>query len=326
MKQPRLRELKPGQNLAGFYLVKSKRIKQTRDRKFFLDLDLSDASGEINAKLWDDFERSSQEFERGDVIKVEAAVDQYQDRLQLKIKRLRKSRPEDVVDLAELLPATKQDAGKMFEEVKAILAEVKNPHLQKLVELFFEDPELMDKFKLGPAARNIHHAYLGGLLEHVWRMLKSGRQLAKEVYPELDFDLVLVGTFVHDLGKIAELEFKTSPAYTKAGYLEGHVVLGLKLLDEKIAQAPGFPAELKLHLDHIVLSHHGYREWGAPVLPSTPEAMLIHHLDNLDAKLTMVEEAIAADLNEAEDFTGYHQILERHLYKRRPGPEGGAGT
>ncbi len=323
MNQPRLRELKVGESFKGFYLVKSKRVKQTREGSNFLDLDLQDSSGALNAKLWNDFEKYQGEFERGDVVKIEGVVEQYRDQPQIKIKQLRKSRPEDPVELSALQSTTKEDVSCLLREVKEILAEIKNPHLKRLTEDFFQDPSLVEKLTRAPAARNIHHAYLGGLLEHIWRMVKMAQALVPKIYPNLDYDLVITGTFWHDLGKIEELTFSPALSITRAGYLEGHIILGLKLLERKIALIPEFPDELRLHLEHIILSHHGEHEWGSPVLPSTPEAMLIHHLDNLDAKQAMVSEAIESDQNQAEEFTGYHPILGRHLYKRRPGDKSG---
>ena len=318
MAQAKLKELKAGDSFVGFCIIKSKRIRQTRDNKFFIDVDLQDASGSLNAKIWDDYDRLKDEFERGDVVKVEASIDQYKDQLQAKIKRLRKSRPDDPVDMSALMPITKEDIETMYSEVLKMIEEVKNPHLKELLYFFYDDEESAEKIKRAPAARNIHQAYVGGLLEHVWHMAKSGRALLREVYPQLDPDLVVAGILIHDLGKLLELELSPAISYTKLGYLEGHIFLGLKMLDEKLRKLPDFPDELRLQLEHIILSHHGEKEFGSPVLPATPEAMLIHQIDNLDAKLAIVQEAILADLNEAEDFTNYHQVLERHLYKRRP--------
>jgi 3'-5' exoribonuclease len=216
------------------------------------------------------------------------------------------------------MPVTREDIEVMYSEVLKMIEEIKNPHLKELLYFFFDDEGCAEKIKHAPAARNIHQAYVGGLLEHIWHMAKSGRALLREVYPQLDSDLVVAGILIHDLGKLSELEFAPAISYTKLGYLEGHIFLGLKMLDEKIRRLPDFPDELRLQLEHIILSHHGEKEWGSPVLPATPEAMLIHQIDNLDAKLSIVQEAIASDMNEAEDFTNYHQVLERHLYKRRP--------
>jgi 3'-5' exoribonuclease len=318
MAQAKLKELKAGDSFVGFCIVKSKRIRQTRDDRFFIDVDLQDASGSLNAKIWDDYDRLKDEFERGDVVKVEASIEQYKDQLQAKIKRLRKSRPEDPVDMGALMPITREDIDSMYSEVLQMIEEIKNPHLKELLYFFFDDEETAEKIKRAPAARNIHQAYVGGLLEHVWHMAKSGRALLREVYPQIDADLVIAGILIHDLGKLQELELSPAISYTKLGYLEGHIFLGLKMLDEKLRKLPDFPDELRLQLEHIILSHHGEKEFGSPVLPATPEAMLIHQIDNLDAKLAIVQEAILADLNEAEDFTNYLQVLERHIYKRRP--------
>jgi 3'-5' exoribonuclease len=199
-----------------------------------------------------------------------------------------------------------------------MIEEVKNPHLKELLYFFFDDEQMAEKIKRGPAARNIHQAYMGGLLEHVWHMARVARAVVREVYPKLDYDMVVTGILLHDLGKLEELEFSPAISYTKLGYLQGHIFIGLKMVDEKLRKLPDFPDELRLHLEHIILSHHGEKEWGSPILPATPEAMLVHQIDNLDAKLSIVLEAIDQDLNEDEDFTNYHQTLERHLYKRRP--------
>jgi len=321
--QARLKDLRPGDSLVGFYIIKSKRVRQTRDNNFFIDIDLQDSSGTLNAKLWDDFDKLKDAFERGDVVKIEATVEEYRDQPQARIKRVRKVLEGEAVDWSELLPKTSEDIEQMYAEVRQMIEELKNPHLKELLYFFFDDEELVQKIKSAPAARNIHHAYLGGLLEHLWHMAKIGRAVVREVYPRLDYDLVMAGILLHDLGKIQELEFSPAISYSKLGYLEGHIFLGLKMLDEKLRKLPSFPDELRLQLEHIILSHHGEKEWGSPVLPATPEAMLIHQIDNLDAKLTIVLEAISRDLNQAEDFTNYHQTLERHLYKRRPDEDGG---
>ncbi len=316
MNQPRLRELKQGENFIGFYLVKSKRLRQTRDGSYYLDLDLQDNSGVVNARVWDNAEEYAELFARGDILKIQGIASEYKDQLQIKIQRLRKAQADDPVNWEDLIPSTRYDVEQMLSEVKEILEQITNPHLKNLIELFFQDEEFMEKLKKSPAARNIHHSYLGGLLEHIWKMSRIARFLVEEIYPELNTDLVLAGIFLHDLGKILELDYSPVIAYTRKGYLQGHIYLGLKLVNEKIRQLEDFPEDLQLELEHIILSHHGEREWGSPVLPATPEAMLIHHIDNLDAKLAMVREAIESDLNEEEEFTSYHPVLARHLYKR----------
>jgi len=317
MAQPKLKELKIGESFIGFYLVESKRARQTREGGFFIDLDLRDVSGTLNGKIWEDFERYQEEFERGDIVKLEGIVESYRDQAQVRVKRIRKARAEDRIDYSLIIPSTRQDVNQMVAEIREIISRVKNPYLQKLLELYWNDEGFMEKLKTGPAARNLHHSYLGGLLEHIWHMLKIAHLLAGEIYPALDYDLIITGAFLHDLGKIDELNSFPVPSYTRAGYLEGHIILGLKSFQEKVSLISDFPEELKLHLEHIILSHHGEKEWGSPVLPATSEAMLIHFIDNLDAKLAMIEEAIEQDWNQNEEFTGWHPILERHIYKRR---------
>jgi len=316
MNQRRLRELRQGETFIGFYLVKSKRVKTTKDGAFYIDLDLQDSSGVVNARIWDDAEKYKDEFSRGDIIKIEGVVGEWRDQLQIKIQRLRKAREDDPVNWEELMPKTSKNVDAMLAEIKEILDEISEPNLKNLINQYLQDEEFISRLKKSPAARNIHHSYLGGLLEHIWNMMRIAKFLVTNIYPQLNKDLLLAGVFLHDLGKILELEFTPTISYTKEGYLQGHIYLGLKMLNEKIQKLDSFPSELQLELEHIILSHHGEREWGSPVLPATAEAMLIHHIDNLDAKLAMVCEAIEADLNKDEEFTSWHPVLARHFYKR----------
>jgi len=324
MARHNIKDLTLGQSIAEFYLVKSKKKSTTRNDKPYLDLELQDKTGLIKAKVWDDADQVDRECSRGDVVKVQAEVEQYRDVLQLKIKRLRRAEPEEA-DLAELLPTTEKDAGALLNDLRELIATIKNPSLRQLLELFFADPDFVSKLTTSAAARNIHHSYRGGLLEHIQTMTRIAAFLVENIYPALDRDLVIAGAILHDVGKIQELDSEREISYTREGFLQGHIHLGVRMIHEQAAAVPGFPPELLLHLEHIVLSHHGEREWGSPVLPATPEAMLIHHVDNLDAKTTMVLEAIKGDKNLDEEFTEYHRTLERHLYKVRPKPAGEAG-
>lgn len=318
MARHNIKDLTLGENLREFYLLKSKRRGTTRQGAPYLDLELQDRTGIIKAKVWEEVERAEEECRRGDVIKVEAVVEEFNRRLQLRVKRLRRAEAEET-DLAELLPASEKDVGAMLAALKERIATVQNPHLRRLLDLFFGDAEFVNQLAVSAAARNLHHSCRGGLLEHVYVMVQIADWLVTNIYPSLDRDLVLAGTILHDIGKIRELDSQLEISYTREGFLAGHIYLGLKMIHERLQTIPDFPAELLLHLEHIVLSHHGEREWGSPVLPATPEAMLIHHVDNLDAKTTMALEAIRADKNLDEEFTEYHQTLARHFYKRRPG-------
>jgi len=312
-----IKDLTLGQSLRELYLVKSKRKSTTKQGKTYLDLELQDKTGIIKAKVWDDADRADEECRRGDVIKVEAVVEEFNRALQLKVKRLRRAEPEEA-DLAELLPATDKDPGAMLQGLRERIAAVQNPHLHQLLDLFFADHDFVEKLSVSAAARNLHHGFRGGLLEHIYAMVRIADWLVENIYPALDRDLVLAGTILHDVGKITELNSDLEISYTREGFLQGHISLGLIMIHDQARTLPDFPPELLLHLEHIVLSHHGEHEWGSPVLPATPEAMLIHHVDNLDAKTTMVLEAIKSDKNLDEEFTEYHRALERHFYKVRP--------
>jgi 3'-5' exoribonuclease len=324
-KHVNIKDMTLGQSLDGFYLVKSKRSAKTKADKTYLNIDLQDRTGIINAKVWEDAEACDELFQRGDVIKIRADVDEFRGRLQLKLKKLRAVDNSDAEDfsLDDLIPSTEKNPDAMLEYLIERIAEMKNPHLKALLELFFQDEEFLARLKKSAAARNIHHAFRGGLLEHVHSMTRIAMFLSEQIYPDLDQDLILAGTLLHDLGKMDELDSEMEVSYTDEGYLLGHIYLSARMMEEKVKDIPDFPEELRLHLLHIILSHHGEHEWGSPVLPATPEAMLIHHIDNLDAKVNMVKEAIASDRNLDETFTEYHSALQRHLYKGRPkGPSG----
>ncbi len=322
-KHVNIKDMTLGQNLDGFYLVKSKRSAKTKSGKIYLDIDLQDRTGIINSKVWDNAEACDELFKRGDVVKIRADVEEFRGRLQLRMKKLRALDDSDEVSLDELIPSTEKNPDAMLDYLLERIAEMKNPHLKALLELFFQNEEFLARFKKSAAARNLHHAFRGGLLEHVHSMTRIAVFLSEEIYPDLNHDLILAGTLLHDLGKMDELDSEMDVSYTHKGYLLGHIYLSARMMDEKAKEIPDFPEELRLHLLHIILSHHGEHEWGSPVLPATPEAMLIHHIDNLDAKVNMVKDAIASDRNIDETFTQYHSALQRHLYKGRPeGPSG----
>jgi len=212
------------------------------------------------------------------------------------------------------LPATSKDVEAMAESIVEFIESLKNPHLGALLRAFWNDDDFRRGFVRSPAARNIHHAYLGGLLEHTLNVTQLAEECAK-LYPELDRDLLLTMAILHDIGKIKELGAEAEIIYTREGLLVGHINLGLEMLDEKIALVEDFPKELAIRCRHILLSHHGELEWGSPIVPKTPEAMVLHYLDNLDAKTNIFLRAISTDRNDAEEFTSYHRVMQRNIYK-----------
>jgi len=315
MPHENINELERGKTITGFYLVKSKRKIATRAGKPYLDLTVQDASGSIDAKVWEEAELLWPSFSRGDVIKVQAQVEEWHDRLQLKIRRLRRARDTDELDFAELLPTTERDPAEMMAYLREVVDTMLNPHLRALLSAMLADEKFCRDLAQSAAARDLHHSYRGGLLEHTWKLMRTASLILPEVYPDLDPDLVLAGLFLHDIGKIRELDSGAEIGYTKEGFLLGHLYLSIEIMRRYLSGLEDFPEELRLQLEHLLLSHHGEREWGSPVVPQTPEAIFVHHLDNLDAKTNMVLRAIKSDPNVGEDFTQFHRGLKRHFYK-----------
>ncbi len=312
-----IKDLEVGEKVVDFFVVKSKRNLTTRNNKPYLDLDLADNSGQVNGKVWDRALELSDLFQRGDVIKIKAVVEQYMDKKQLKISDVRPVTKEDELDWESLIRTSARKPDDMMAELKDLVDSIESPPLRELLEAFLEDPELMEGFKISAAARNVHHVYQGGLIEHTLNVTGIALSACDIYGPDLDRDLLVAGSLLHDVGKVRELDSRIEIGYTNEGYLIGHVALGSAMLREKIAGIPEFPPDLAMELEHIILSHHGEKEWGAPVMPMTPEAMVVHCADNLEAKTKILLASIEEDPNEDEEFTQYHRTLGRHFYKRK---------
>lgn len=304
-----IRSWSPGELVSGFALLTRKETRADRNGRDYLDLQLADASGAIAAKAWADTACLTGTLEAHGFVYVEGMVQHHREQVQLVVRRLRPATEEDRAqgfDEAQLVPSAREDVAVLWTRLEAALAQVERPVLRRLVaETLAVHGEAL---RVHPAARSVHHAYRGGLLEHVATMATGAARLAS-VYPELDRDLVLVGVLFHDLGKLEELGAMPVNEYTDRGRLVGHIVLGRDLLRARIAAIPGFPADLALHLEHLVLSHQGQRDFGSPVEPMTAEAIALHFLDDLDAKL--------AQLRAARELSGGVQFLRplgRHVY------------
>ncbi len=309
LKQRFADSLQAGETVTDCFLVKAKEIRLNKNQEPYLTLVLGDRSGELDAKIWDQVNELQALFERDDIVKVQGKLSQYRNRLQMNIQRVRRLEPREY-DLSDYLPATRQDVEALYAELRGYAAAAANPWLRQLLLALLDDPELAAKFKLAPAAKTLHHAYLGGLLEHVISLCRAARLLLAN-YPRLDPDLVLAGIVLHDLGKLEELSYERSISYTTPGQLLGHIVLGLFRLRAKVAELPGFPPPLAMALEHMIVSHHGRYEFGSPKLPMFPEALLLHYLDDLDSKLNSIEASLRQG-GEAE-WTAYNPSLERPL-------------
>ena len=312
MKIPLVSDLNSEQNITTFFLVCEKEIRNTREGKPYLRLELGDRSGTIEARMWDQFETAAKGINRDDFVKVQARVEIYKNRPQLSVIQVRLAKPEEI-DLADFLPQTKADVAKLYGELLAYAASISNPWLKNLVTGILSDPAIAAKYKRAPAAKVMHHAYLGGLLEHVVSLCGLAKLVA-EHYSELDLDLLLTAAILHDVGKLDELCYQRAIGYTVEGHLLGHIVMELETVSKALSAIEGFPPNLKTVVQHLLISHHGEYEFGSPKLPMIREALVFHYLDDLDSKLAAVRSALATDTGDLE-WSAYSGALGRKFLR-----------
>ena len=273
-----------GKLFDGFFLVLAKQQRTTKQSKAYLNLTLGDKTGQIEARVWElNDPRIAKEFDRGDIVKVRGSVSRYEERTQLKVDQLRKAQAGES-DKLDMLPATTRDVGELWAQLESAVKSLANPDLKRLLEALLGDAALAQAYREAPAARQLHHAWLGGLLEHVVSLLGLADRVAAH-YPLLDRDLLVTGVILHDIGKIRELEWETGFDYTVEGVLLGHIQIGVDLVEKTIAALPDFPPRLRTLVLHMILSHHGKLEFGSPKLPMIPEAVVLNFIDDLDAKM-----------------------------------------
>lgn len=312
MKQSFVSDLTSEQNVTTFLLVCEKEVRSTKEGKPYLRLELGDRSGTIEARMWDQIDVVSRDVEREDIVKVQGRVEIYRGKPQFSVQQMRKAKPEEV-DLADYLPSTKEDVEKLFSQLLAEVESIKNPWLKKLNALILNDPKIAPRYKRAPAAKVMHHAFLGGLLEHVVGLCGLAHQIA-EHYPELDLDLLLTACILHDVGKLDELCYDRAIGYTAEGQLLGHIVMEIETVANAMNKIEGFPAPLKTVVQHVLISHHGHYEFGSPKLPMIREALVFHYMDDLDSKLAAVRAALASESGD-ELWSVYSGALQRKFLK-----------
>jgi 3'-5' exoribonuclease len=312
MKTSFVTDLNSEQSITSFFLVHEKEVRNTREGKAYLRLELGDRSGTIEARMWDQFEAAVKDISRDDFVKVQARVEIYRNRPQLSLQQVRLAKPEEV-DLADFLPQTKADVGKLYAQLLEYAGSIGNPWLKKLVTGIVSDPGITAKYKRAPAAKVMHHAYLGGLLEHVISLCGLAKQIAAH-YPELDVDLLLTAAILHDVGKLDELCYERAIGYTVEGQLLGHIMMEFETVSKAMDAIEGFPANLKTVVQHLLISHHGQYEFGSPKLPMIREALVFHYLDDLDSKLAAARAALALDSGEPE-WSAYSGALGRKFLR-----------
>ena len=308
------------------FLVSQKDLRTTTNGGLYIHLVLADRTGQILGRLWNATQQQYEAITDGGFVRVRGRVESYKGSPQFIIDALRPADPAQI-ELADFMPQTTCDIEKMWEQALGTLRTIKHPSLLALIKQFVKDPKIVEGFKKSPAAVHNHHAYLGGLLEHTLSVLVLATRILGKAddsdsqYPEVSRDLVLAGVFLHDIGKAAELTYDTNFTYSNAGQLVGHIVQAAIWIDQKVAEVEQetkqpFPADLQNLLTHIVLAHHGTYEFGSPKLPSCPEAVIVHYLDNIDAKIHMTLEAIRIARNAESDWTEYSKPLETRVFKK----------
>lgn len=297
--------------IVSSFVVTSKQVKPKKTGEPYLALTLADRCGQIEAKMWDNVEDALDAFDQDDFLKVKGLLNRYKNRFQLTIHKLRRLSDSEV-DFADYLPKTTKNVDQLWQTLAGFIASFQDPYLRTLVQSFMADPEIAYAYRSAPAAKSLHHAYIGGLLDHVVSLFRSC-DLVCQNYPQINRDLLLTGAFLHDIGKIHELAYTRSFSYTSRGQLLGHMIIELEMLQAKIASIPGFPDEMKTLLEHLVISHHGQYEFGSPKLPMFPEALMLHYLDDLDSKMESMRAHFEREAETDSSWTSYNASLGRVL-------------
>ncbi len=308
----RIVDLQPGKSFDTVLLVVRKELRQGGRAGFFLDLTLCDSSGRVPAKVWENAASVADGFEAGDVVRVSGMAETYRDELQLRLERI-EALPPGEADPSEFLPRTTKDVKALEAALAETVKSIGEPHLRELLMDLFRDPQFRKGFIAAPGAKALHHAYIGGLLEHTVEVVALCEKVT-EVFPTLDRGLLLTAAILHDVGKTRELSWATAFDYTDEGKLLGHLVLGERMVRARADQIEDFPEDLKLRLSHMMLSHHGTTDFGSPKVPMTAEAIALHHAEDLGAKINMFQGHLATAREQGRRWTERHFLLQRALY------------
>lgn len=311
MEKQTIQSLKDRDVVEALFIVKEKNVGVGKNGRPFMGLQLGDATGTIDARLWDRVDELAKDFEVGDVLKVKGLVQLFQNRRQLILHRLERV-DSDSINFADFIPQSSKDTEDMFVELLQMVRTMKNDHLRQLVLDTLEDPEIRPLILRAPAAKSIHHAWLGGLLEHILSICKIMDFMGNH-YSFLNRDLLLFGGIFHDIGKIWELSYENGFSYTDRGRLLGHMQLACELIDKKASRILGFNEELRDICKHIILSHHGKLEYGSPKRPKFPEAMIVAMVDEFDSKVSTMMTLIESERSSGEKWSRYSELFDRYF-------------
>src|SRR5664279_5373052 len=299
------------QTITSLFVVAVKQVKSKKNGELYLSVILADRSGQLQANMWDNVQDTISAFDQDDFVKVKGIIHKYNGRWQLTIHKMRKL-GESEIDYSDYLPKTTKDIDQLWRTLGAFVESFEDPWLKSLVREFMADDAIATAYKNAPAAKTLHHAFVGGLLDHVVSLMTTCDLVVRN-YPQVKRDLLLTGAFLHDIGKIHELAYQRSISYTTRGQLLGHMIIELEMLHEKLFHIPGFPDELKILIEHLIISHHGQYEFGSPKLPMFPEALMLHYLDDLDSKMESMRAQFERESELETAWTSYNPSLGRTL-------------
>ena len=306
-------DIKDRDSINSVFLVKDKIMAMAKNGKPYMNLRLMDKSGDIDAKLWDNVELLDKQFDKDDFVRIRGKASVYLNKMQVVIAEISKI-SEDEVSLADFLPVSPRCLDEMRQELHDVVTAINSPHLRGLMQVFLNDDSFMKQYCSAPAAKGMHHVYLGGLLEHSLALVKLVKTIVP-LYAGINEDLLITGALLHDVGKIHEMSFERAIDYTDAGKLLGHITIGVELVEERIRQLEGFPRELSLLLKHMLLSHHGQYEYGSPKRPKTVEATILNYLDDMDSKINGIQAHIAKENASSSRWTAHHRLYDRYFFK-----------
>jgi len=306
-------DIKDRDAIKSVFLVKDKILAMAKNGKPYMNLRLMDKSGEVEAKVWDNADMLDRQFSKDDFVQVRGKASIYMNKMQIVVSEIEKL-PEEQINLADFLPESPYSIVKMKQELMAVAADISNPHLKALMMVFVSDVELFNQYCQAPAAKGMHHVYLGGLLEHSLSVARLARAIVP-LYDGINGDLLVVGALMHDVGKIREMSFARAFNYTDEGKLLGHITIGVEMVEEMIRKVEGFPGELRMLLKHMLLSHHGQYDYGSPKRPKTVEATVLNYLDDLDSKINGIQSHIARETASTSRWTAYHRLYDRYFFK-----------
>ena len=313
IKQKFAEDFKPGEQIDEIFIVSEKNISHKQDGSPYIRVKFTDKTGNLGGVIWDNVDDLEKSFEKKDYVRIKGKTTEYKNKVQVTVIDIIKY-PDSLISPEHFLPTSSRNLKDLAGRMNKVIETVTDKYLKLLLDAFWSDEEFVKAFNIAPAAKKMHHAYLGGLLEHSLSMALLANNVMKGHYRSVNKELLLTGCILHDIGKIREFEYEKIIDYSIEGRLLSHIIIGVQMLDEKIASIPDFPKETALLLRHMIVSHHGIREFGSPEPPKTLEATILHQLDDLDSRVIAIRTFMEDDKSD-NPWTPYHNLLERHFFK-----------